>query len=172
MTVHLGPFGTSVQPPPPQNPQADGMGNNSRCLRRDMTNSLAQHAGQPENIEALITGSPDLQTFQLFLEGVHGVGHFTIAGDPGGDFRNSPGDPAFWVHHGMIDRVWAIWQSQDIENRTMVEAGTSRNGASGFGNITMQSLDETIDLGVVATKVYQIRDLVSTVDGPFCYTYE
>jgi tyrosinase len=27
--------------------------------------------------------------------GVHAGGHFTIAGDPAGDFYTSPGDPAF-----------------------------------------------------------------------------
>jgi tyrosinase len=168
MTIHLGPFTVQVRPPYKRNPQANGMGNNARCLRRDMNNDLAMHQGRPEDIAELIE-SPTLNAFQSFLEGVHGVGHFTIAGDPGGDVFNSPGDPAFWVHHGMIDRIWSIWQSQDIENRTYVVAGMGMNGNFTYGP---QSLDEVIDLGVVADKALKIRDLASTVDGPFCYTYE
>ena len=101
--------------------------------------------------------------------GVHSAGHFTIAGDPGGDFYTSPNDPAFWVHHGMIDRTWTIWQSQDLAARTQVIAGGT--SMMGFGS-RQQSLDDLVDLGVVADKVYKIRDLVSVVDGPFCYVYE
>jgi tyrosinase len=56
--------------------------------------------------------------------GIHGGGHYTISfvsfpfclalltglsGDPGGDFYVSPGDPAFYLHHGQIDRLWTIW---------------------------------------------------------------
>lgn len=48
-----------------------------------------------------------------------------------------------------------------------MSGGTSMMG---FGK--QQSLDDLVDLGVVGNKVYKIRDLVSTVDGPFCYTYE
>lgn len=40
----------------------------------------------------------------------------------------------------------------------------------GFGS-RAQSLDDAVDLDVVAQKTYKIRDLVSVVDGPFCYYY-
>jgi tyrosinase len=177
MTVHLGPFAAAADPAPKRNSQANGMGNNPRCLRRDISNYLTSRYGRPEDIAALISGSANVGRFQDTMQsssptggmGVHGVGHYTIAGDPGADFYNSPGDPAFWVHHGMIDRTWAIWQSQDTDKRVMtIAGGTSMMGFSS----KLQSLDDTLDLGVVGSKVYKIRDLVSTVDGPFCYTYE
>jgi tyrosinase len=43
----------------------------------------------------------------------------------------------------------------------------------GFGGAA-QSLDDIVDLGVVGPggKTYKIRELTSTVDGPFCYVYE
>jgi tyrosinase len=56
--------------------------------------------------------------------GIHGGGHYTISfdpvpiaekiltsysGDPGGDFYVSPGDPAFYLHHGQVDRLWTIY---------------------------------------------------------------
>lgn len=60
---------------------------------------------------------PDIATFQLNLQGtpgentigVHGGGHYTIGGDPGGDLFTSPGDPAFYLHHGQVDRLWTMW---------------------------------------------------------------
>jgi tyrosinase len=32
-----------------------------------------------------------------------------LSGDPGGDLFTSPGDPAFFLHHGMVDRLWTLW---------------------------------------------------------------
>lgn len=46
--------------------------------------------------------------------GVHSGGHYTIGGDAGSDFYNSPADPAFYFHHRTIDRVWT-WQNLDLE---------------------------------------------------------
>ncbi|KAK4039370.1 hypothetical protein C8A01DRAFT_47161 [Parachaetomium inaequale] len=180
MVVHLGPVSPSVDPAPPRNPRTDGYGDNPRCLRRDISNQLSSKYSRTQDIVSLITASKDLATFQTVMQGaggfgvggggmgVHSAGHFTIAGDPGGDFYTSPNDPAFWVHHGMIDRTWTIWQSQDLASRTQIVSG----GTSMMGGGRQQSLDDLVDLGVVADKVYRIRDLVSVVDGPFCYVYE
>lgn len=70
----------------------------------------------------------------------------------------------------MIDRVWYIWQTQDFSNRQQVIAG----GTTMFGGGRAQSLEDNIDLEVlnVDGKSYKIKDLVSTVAGPFCYVYE
>ncbi|KAK9779185.1 hypothetical protein SCAR479_04052 [Seiridium cardinale] len=38
-------------------------------------------------------------------------------------------------------------------------------------NSRAQSLDDIMDLNVVEPKTYKIRELVSVVDGPFCYYY-
>ncbi|KAK3899123.1 hypothetical protein C8A05DRAFT_37278 [Staphylotrichum tortipilum] len=179
MVVHLGPVSPSVDPAPPANPRADGYGDNPRCLRRDISNQLSSKYARTQDIVNLITNQKTIATFQDTMQsaggfgigggmGVHSAGHFTIAGDPGGDFYTSPNDPAFWLHHGMIDRTWTIWQSQDLAARTNVIAG----GTSMMGGGRQQSLDDPVDLGVVADKVYKIRDLVSVVDGPFCYVYE
>ena len=173
MTIHLGPLSPAIDPPPKANPRADGYGDNPRCVRRDISNYLSSRYSRTQDIVSLINNSRDINTFQNVMQavapiGVHVAGHYTIAGDPGGDFYTSPNDPAFWVHHGMIDRSWSIWQTQDLANRQLVIAGGS--SMMGFGRA--QSLDDPVDLGVVGDKVYKIRDLVSTVDGPFCYAYE
>jgi tyrosinase len=100
--------------------------------------------------------------------GVHGSAHFTIGSDPGGDFYNSPSDPAFWLLHGMIDRVWYIWQSQDLQNRMEVIAGQDNM----FGGGAVSLLTDNTNISNIAKQVYQMKDLMSTVDGPFCYIYE
>ncbi len=180
MTVHLGPVSPSVDPAPPANPQADGFGDNPRCLRRDISNYLSSRYARTPDIVALITESKDIGTFQDTMQsftpngpmGVHSAGHYSIAGDPAADFYTSPSDPAFWVHHGMIDRSWSIWQTQDLAARTDVIAG----GDHMMGPGKPQSLDDLIDIGVgapeIIQKVWKIRELTSTVDGPFCYAYE
>ncbi len=179
MTVHLGPVSPAITPAPPKNPRTDGYGDNPRCHRRDISNYLSSRYSRTVDIVNLISQSKDISTFQNAMQGastanpvgVHSAGHFTIAGDPGGDFYTSPNDPAFWVHHGMIDRTWSIWQTQNLTSRTTVIAGGT--SMMGFGS-KLQSLDDVVDLGVVGPgmKTYKIRDLTSTVDGPFCYTYE
>lgn len=100
-------------------------------------------------------------------------GHFSLGGDPGRDLFVSPGDPAFYLHHAMIDRVWWLWQMQDPESRVW--------GANSLGGtITMlndppsanTTLEDWNEYGYAAGPARQIKELLSTVDGPFCYLYQ
>jgi tyrosinase len=49
-----------------------------------------------------------------------------------------------------------------------------QGGTNMMGGGRQQSLDDMVDLGVLADKPFKIRDLMSSVDGPgpFCYVYE
>lgn len=73
-----------------------------------------------------------MQILELSLAGVftHGGGHFSVGGMVGevctskgqvlshswltisqmADMYSSPGDPLFWLHHGMLDNIWNEWQ--------------------------------------------------------------
>ncbi|KAI0147191.1 Di-copper centre-containing protein [Xylariaceae sp. FL1272] len=173
MTVNLGPMSPAISPAPPSNPRTDGMGYNPRCIRRDVSNYLSSRYTRPQDIASLVTNSANIGTFQTTMQaagnpiGVHVGGHYTIAGDPGGDFYVSPGDPAFWLHHAQIDRTWTIWQAQDLPNRMQViSGGTSMMGIGG-----QATLSDVVNLYSVAAKPYKISELVSITDGPFCYTY-
>ncbi|KAL2264065.1 hypothetical protein VTK26DRAFT_2851 [Humicola hyalothermophila] len=176
ITVNLGPLAPSLQVTP--NPQADGLGYNPRCLRRDLNKNAAAVTTANYTYD-LITDNSDIYWFQKVMEGqfdlgkwgVHTGGHYTVSGDPAGDFYMSPGDPVFWLHHSMIDRVWWIWQMQDLEKRleevsftrTMNNVPPSANG----------TLDDLSGLGVLAEDV-RVRDLMSTMGGlmgKFCYVY-
>jgi len=156
-----------------KNPRSDGFGYNPRCIKRDISSYLTARDATPAKIASLITSSKDINAFQTSMQangGVHMAGHFTVSGDPGSDFYVSPGDPVFWLHHGMIDRAWYIWQTQDFTKRQQVIAG----GTSMMGGGKAQSLEDVVDLDVVNIdgKKWKIKELVSTVDGPFCYVYE
>lgn len=41
----------------------------------------------------------------------------TSSGGLQGDLFASNGEPAFYLHHGQVDRLWAMWQGLDFENR-------------------------------------------------------
>jgi len=176
MTVNLGPVSPLADPAPPKNPRSDGYGINARCLRRDLGNHLTSNYATTSITATMINNQKNVGSFQDAVQatgfgggmGVHGAAHFTIGSDPGGDFYTSPNDPAFWLLHGMIDRVWTIWQSQDLPNRMQVIAG----GTNMMGGGAAQKLTDNVDLGILSSKVFQIKDLVSVVDGPFCYVYE
>lgn len=81
----------------------------------------------------------------------------------------SPGDPAFYAHHSQIDRVWTIWQWLDIEKRQNQVAGTGTFLNSPPSPDT--TLDTVVDLGYAAGTPTKMADLMSTVNGPFCYLY-
>ncbi|KAF4622688.1 hypothetical protein G7Y89_g14338 [Cudoniella acicularis] len=164
MTVHLGPVSPIADPAPPKNPASNGLGDNPRCLRRDIGPNLIKYASTA-NLVTLITGQKDVAGFQNTLQnggaiggsqGIHGSAHFTIGADPGGDFYTSPGDPAFFLLHAGIDRLWTIWQSQDLANRTQVIAGgTSMTGGFGIGGgasggATLQKLTDNIDISNIS----------------------
>ncbi|KAK1754031.1 hypothetical protein QBC47DRAFT_429522 [Echria macrotheca] len=178
MTVNIGPLLPSLSGLP-RNPQADGLGWNPRCLRRDVNKHAAALTTTNYTYD-LITNNNHVYWFQTVMEGqfdegklgVHAGGHYTISGDPGGDFYVSPGDPMFWLHHSQIDRLWWIWQMQDLETRlsqvsmtkTMYNNPPSENG----------TLDDVSNLGVLAGDV-KVRDLMSTMGGMggrLCYIYE
>ncbi|KAI6711691.1 hypothetical protein PZA11_006351 [Diplocarpon coronariae] len=159
----------------------DGLSYNPRCLKRDIGSAVNEKFGNAAAVASLINENKDIESFQVTLQGtpgsgsigVHGVGHFSIAGDPGADTFISPGDPAFYLHHAAIDRTWWIWQMQDPQNRINAISGTGtflNNPES--PNTT---LDTIIDLGFAGNDVYgptAMRDLMSTTAGPLCYTYD
>lgn len=93
MSVNLGPM-VSVFDDVTANPQADGLGYNPRCLRRDIGVYAASIASTDKNSTDLITDNADVGSFQSVMQGdfaggllgVHTAGHFWAGGDPGKHF--------------------------------------------------------------------------------------
>ncbi|EKV19685.1 putative domain, di-copper centre [Penicillium digitatum] len=97
--------------------------------------------------------------------GVDGAGHYSMGGDPSGDIFVSPGDPAFWLHHG----IWWIWKNLNLREglNTMSDTDTFLD-APASSNTT---LDTLIDIGHADGEMVAMWDLLSTISGPFCYIY-
>lgn len=92
----------------PRNPQSDGLGYNPRCIKRDISKQAANDT-KDEDVSALIRNSHDILAFQNNMQnplpgvmGVHSGGHYTIGGDAGGDFYNSPSDPGMFLFHSVL----------------------------------------------------------------------
>ncbi|KAK2766084.1 hypothetical protein FQN54_007599 [Arachnomyces sp. PD_36] len=173
MTVTLGPMSPTLDG---AGPNGDGRGYNPRCLRRDISSDVAKNWTKTSDVVDLITGHDNIYWFQTFMQGqgdeelfgVHSGGHYSIGGDPAGDFFISPGDPAFYLHHAQIDRTYWIWQNQEPATRLKTVSGTRGLGGIDATNTT---LDEIVQLGVNG-KGWELQDLLDTKRGPFCYVYE
>ncbi|TPX07819.1 uncharacterized protein E0L32_010506 [Thyridium curvatum] len=172
MTVNLGPVGglLGVEPGPD-----GGLGYNPRRLKRDLGGAMNMRYANWTTMN-----TPDFDAYRHVSEGVpytaeigpHGGIHYTIGGDPGGDLFTSPADPAFWVHHGQMDRMWTYWQALDPATRKAeIKAGN-------YGHITWAndppsretSLSDVIDMGYAAPSI-TIGEVMDTTSGPFCYFY-
>jgi tyrosinase len=46
--------------------------------------------------------------FRTRLEGIHNLVHVSVGGQM--STASSPSDPIFWLHHVVIDKIWADWQ--------------------------------------------------------------
>lgn len=150
---------------------------NPRCLKRDVSAAVNLAYANMTSIVDLILKNDNVWDFQMRMQGVpgsgsigvHGGGHYTIGGDPGGDVFVSPGDPAFYLHHGMIDLVWWTWQLLDYKDRKYAINGT--NTFLDQPPSANTTLDDIVDLYYAGGGPITMRELMSTVEGPFCYTY-
>lgn len=87
MVVRLGPNSPAMDGMKASG--GDGLQDNSRCLRRDISNYASRIWLNSKAILNVITNSPNISTFQRTISGrfeegflgVHSAGHFTIGGD-------------------------------------------------------------------------------------------
>lgn len=145
------------------------------CLTRDLNTWVTNNFLEQSNIDYLLNIS-DIANFQnnmstsisLDFDGVHGAGHYAV-GRVMLDFFASPGDPVFFLHHGMIDRVWTQWQEVDLANRQYAISGTRT--ISNIPPSANATLDDVLSWDILGPEM-TMRDLMSTSAGPFCYRYE
>ncbi|KAK8029799.1 hypothetical protein PG993_011090 [Apiospora rasikravindrae] len=178
-TVNLGPLAKLAGGAPP-NPRADGLGYNPRRLRRDVGPRIGERYANWTTVWDLLR-KPNITEYRFLSEGgfsngeigPHGGGHYTINGDPGGDLWVSPGDPAFWVHHGNMDRMWTLWQAIDPENRTVL-LDEGPYGHTTWNNeppSPLTKMDDIINIGWAGPPT-TMREMMSTTSGPLCYFYK
>jgi tyrosinase len=178
MKVNLGPVqlgltnGSTIS-------NGNGLAYNPRCLKRDLTDYSNKKFANAPAIASLILETKNVYDFQMQMQGVpgtdsigvHGGGHYSMGGDPGRDLFTSPGDPLFYLHHGMIDRTWWIWQQLDRKTR---QGAAGISGTGTFLNnppSANTTLETPIDIGYAAGPPVKMADLMSTTAGPMCYIY-
>jgi tyrosinase len=180
LTIRLGPVVLPQYGSATVISAANPLGDNLRCLRRDLNSKVAERFSKFSNSTSLLLDWDSVEYFQAYMQGdtnyllnevgVHGGGHFAIGGDPGSDAFISPGDPAFYLHHGQVDRLYWMWQMQDFDNRQDVFGTLTFNNQPPSANVTV---DDYIDIAPLTQARAQIKDLMNTVGGtPLCYVYE
>jgi len=156
---------------PPQSAYAK----NESCLTRDLNTFVAQTWCNYTAVQQVVE-APDIDTFQLLLNGVvggslgiHSGAHF-IMGSPASNIFVSAQDPIWYPLHVMLDRVYTSWQIRhpDLANATW---GTyTPINAPPSANVTLDSIVPS--RGYFDTQTYTIGELESTTAGPFCYKYD
>ncbi|EME47601.1 hypothetical protein DOTSEDRAFT_166790 [Dothistroma septosporum NZE10] len=174
MVVNLGPLDL---------PNADNVASsfqyNPRCLQRDINPWFSKNYNTWTNLTEVVLKNANVEDFQWRLQGynsdtdkfgVHGGGHYSIGGSMM-DFHSSPAEPLFYLHHGMVDRIWTIWQNLDIGSRQNSIHGTGTLGCSVPDCPAMQ-LTDRLPFGFVRTADPVFKDMMDTFAGPLCYRYE
>ncbi|KAK1055164.1 hypothetical protein LTR74_015880 [Friedmanniomyces endolithicus] len=173
-TIHLGPLDL------PNTPNVNSTFQyNPRCLERDLNPYFTQTYNTYTNLTTTLLDNIYISNFQSVSQGydsannankfgVHGGGHWGTGGSMS-DFHSSPADPLFFLHHGMIDRFWTIWQNLDLYRRQNVISGTSTLGNSPPS--AEMTLEDMLPFGFVAGDV-RFGDVMDTLSGAFCYRYD
>lgn len=150
------------------------------CLKRDLNTWITSRSTSWQNVTTLLLNNNYVENFQGVMQadgaylpqgdfGVHGGGHFGVgARSTMSDFETSPGDPIFYLHHAMIDRLWTIWQGLDLPGRQNAISGTSTLANSPPS--ADMTLDDMIPFGFVAAD-QRFGDLMNNFGGQFCYYY-
>lgn len=92
----------------------------------------------------LVMAAANFDDFTLALADLHNAVHVWIGGEMG-DQRFAGWDPLFWVHHTMVDRVWAMWQlAHPGDNPRLEHLG---KGLNYFKDMTVGQTLNFTDLG-------------------------
>ncbi|WYZ44568.1 hypothetical protein EsH8_VII_001004 [Colletotrichum jinshuiense] len=119
-----------------------------RCLQRDLNKHVTSKHNTFRNTTRLLLDHDTLESFWGHLNGddryidphelgIHAGGHWSLGGDSGNNFFISPADPAFFLHHSQIDRVYWIWQMMDWENRQVCSVPPSIDETTIFEHLQL-----------------------------------
>lgn len=170
--IHLGPQQPAMQGYLPIYSDVEVL--NTRCQRRDLTMAASTSTFTAENLLNVTVGpaSASIGHFQDELQGpygtlrLHGAGHYAMGGD-GSDVFTSLNDPAFYLHHAMIDRMYWIWQVlHPAEAYKLNGTITFRNNPPSRNG----TVDDLLEVGKLGAHV-PIKDVLNTLGGTLCYIY-
>ncbi|RMZ81889.1 hypothetical protein DV738_g2050, partial [Chaetothyriales sp. CBS 135597] len=154
----------------------DAFAYNPSCLRRDLNNYVATTYTNQEHITKA-THAATAADFELAINGILGSGslgvhsgaHFEVGGQMN-SIHISAQDPVWYPLHTFIDLLYDSWQRNNPDVAYDLHGtGTALNNPP-TANVTLDSIEP--DWGYFQTEPIQVRDLVSTTKGPFCYQYD
>lgn len=155
---------------------APGFDYSPRCLNRSLNNFVSSHYTNFTLVNTLLE-SQTIADFQMVMDhwpprkdgvlGVHGGGHFSIGATLQDLFASSQ-DPAFFLHHSQVDRVWAVWQAKDERNRRYALNGTSTILNPPWGE--MVRLDTVMEFGIL-DRARLVHEVMSPMAYHLCYIY-
>lgn len=112
-TISLGPVAKPVIDPA----NKYGYQPNPRCLSRDLFDGASRGVLTWANATAIVA-SDSIGGLRGNVESLWHLNSHTYVGLEAADPFSTPNDPVFYLLHAQIDRLWAIWQGQDLAART------------------------------------------------------
>lgn len=160
-----------------QNPQADGLGYNPRCLERNFDPSSLSNLTHQSVFETIL-GFDNINDFTLRIDqwpgGIHPSPHSAVGGAQH-DIPGAPCDPWFFVHHAGLDLVWDMWVGlEDDERRNALPVPYQFNKereTRGWKDADFVTPDSYLEISPVLPGV-TVRDVMNISNGPLCYVYE
>ncbi|KAI1653456.1 Di-copper centre-containing protein [Daldinia decipiens] len=112
-TISLGPVAKEVIDPA----NKYGYQPNKRCLSRDFYDPASKGVLTWANATTIVA-SKNIKELRNNIEDLWHLNSHTFVGREAADPFSTPNDPVFYLLHAQIDRLWAIWQGQDLQERT------------------------------------------------------
>jgi len=101
-------------------------------------------------IQTNVLATAQFPTFSLLLEQFHNSVHVYVGGDMG-VITTAPKDPAFYLHHANIDRLWDLWSSTHAGEPSAAVIGNINPLTFGDGD-TKAYTDEDVTAEVVTLR--------------------
>jgi len=131
----------------------------------------------------------EFQTYAESTEGIHFGAHLIVAGDMTGYCSNgakapdcvagtkwTPNDPVFFMHHGMVDKIWYDWQNKSPKNKYAFGGG-SVTASTSFENFVKFPTGLPPYLGFDSELFgdgfwnVTVWDVMDTMGDTLCYVY-
>ncbi|KAF4917959.1 Tyrosinase-like protein orsC [Colletotrichum viniferum] len=149
---------------------------NPHCVKRDLSSWLAMriytedaflNATVRDTARDIASFQSEIDSQSAGLPGIHAGGHQTISGS-NSDLYSGVVDPAFYLHHTMVDRMYWLWQALHYSQAKTI------SGTIMFGNNPPSrnaTLEDIIELPFLGVEPATLGSLLDTLDGPYCYIY-
>ncbi|KAI0891457.1 Di-copper centre-containing protein [Annulohypoxylon nitens] len=168
--ISLGPVAKEVIDPE----NKYGYRPNPRCLSRDFVDNASKGVLNWANATTIVA-SDTIKELRNNIERLWHLNSHTFVGGEAADPFSTPNDPVFYLLHAQIDRLWAIWQGQDLEQRTYAIDGNR----TFFGipldyapNVppSLATIEDPMDMGLGWHPL--TKEGMPMTEGGRCYIYE